>query len=274
MLGKYLENVRKNKPLVHNITNYVTVNGVANTLLACTASPIMADDAEEVAQICSICSALNLNIGTLNARTIKSMLIAAKTANKNNIPVVLDPVGAGASSLRTKTALQIIDSAKIDLIKGNYSEIKVLANAASSQSRGVDVSESDAKDALNLPKVATLAKDLSKKRGFIVVITGKTDIVADSQTAYAIYNGRPEMGSITGTGCQLSGMLAAFLAANKTEPLLAAAAAVATMGVAGEIAYASLQEGDGNMAYAAKIIDALYNMSGQKLDNFAKYELC
>lgn len=272
MLGKYLENVRKNKPLVHNITNYVTVNGVANTLLACTASPIMADDAEEVAQICSICSALNLNIGTLNARTIKSMLIAAKTANKNNIPVVLDPVGAGASSLRTKTALQIIDSAKIDLIKGNYSEIKVLANAASSQSRGVDVSESDAQDAQNLKKVAALAKDLSKRRGFIVVITGKTDIVANSQTAYAIYNGHPEMGRITGTGCQLSGMLAAFLAANKTEPLLAAVAAVATMGVAGEIAHTKLQDGDGNMAYAAKIIDAIYNMSAQQLDNFAKYE--
>ena len=273
MLGKYLEDVRKNKPLVHNITNYVTANGVANTLLACGASPIMADDAEEVAQICSICSALNLNIGTLNARTIKSMLIAAKTANKNSIPVVLDPVGVGASDLRTKTALQIIDSVKIDIIKGNYSEIKVLANAAHSASRGVDVSESDAKDALNVAKVAAFAKDLSKKRGFIVVVTGKTDIVADSQTAYAIYNGRPEMGRITGTGCQLSGMLAAFLAANKNEPLLAAVAAVATMGVAGEIAHANLQDGDGNMAYAVKIIDAIYNMSAKELDNSAKYEL-
>ncbi len=274
MLGKYLDNVRKAKPLVHNITNYVTVNGVANTLLACGASPIMADDAEEVAQICSICSALNLNIGTLNARTIESMLIAAETANENNIPVVLDPVGAGASSLRTKTALQIIDSAKIALVKGNYSEIKVLANAASSQSRGVDVSESDAQDAQNLAKAAKLAKDLSEKRGFIVVITGKTDIVADAKTAYAIHNGRPEMGSITGTGCQLSGMLAAFLAANKNEPLLAAVAAVSAMGVAGEIAHANRQDGDGNMAYAAKIIDALYNMSAQELDNFAKYERC
>ena len=182
-------------------------------------------------------------------------------------------MGVGASDLRTKTALQIIDSVKIDIIKGNYSEIKVLANAAHSASRGVDVSESDAKDALNVAKVAAFAKDLSKKRGFIVVVTGKTDIVADSQTAYAIYNGRPEMGRITGTGCQLSGMLAAFLAANKNEPLLAAVAAVAAMGVAGEIAHANLQDGGGNMAYAVKIIDAIYNMSAKELDNSAKYEL-
>ena len=122
-----LENVRRNMHLIHNITNYVTVNDVANVLLACGASPIMSDDKEEVEEITSICKGLNINIGTLNHRTIPSMLLAGKKANELSHPVVLDPVGAGASSLRTETALRLIREIRFDVIRGNISEIKSLA---------------------------------------------------------------------------------------------------------------------------------------------------
>ena len=131
MFQTMLENVRKNCPLIHNITNYVTVNDCANIVIACGASPIMADDKEEVAEITTICSGLNINIGTLNSRTIASMLIAGKRANELNHPVVLDPVGAGASKLRTETAMQLLEDVKFSVIRGNISEIKTLASGLS-----------------------------------------------------------------------------------------------------------------------------------------------
>ena len=127
MFKDMLENVRKNCPLIHNITNYVTVNDCANILLACGASPIMADDKEEAAEITSICAGLNINIGTLNSLTTASMLIAGKRANELNHPILLDPVGAGASKLRTDTALQLLEEVKFTVIRGNISEIKTLA---------------------------------------------------------------------------------------------------------------------------------------------------
>ena len=142
MLKNMLENVRKNCPLVHNITNYVTVNDCANIILACGASPIMADDENEVEEITTICGGLNINIGTLNKRTIASMLKAGKKANELNHPVVLDPVGAGASALRTETATNLLEEVKFSVIRGNISEIKTLA-LGSGTTKGVDADVAD-----------------------------------------------------------------------------------------------------------------------------------
>lgn len=272
MFKNMLENVRKNCPLIHNITNYVTVNDCANIVLACGASPIMADDKDEVADITAICAALNINIGTLNSRTIASMLIAGKRANELNHPVVLDPVGAGASKLRTDTAMQLLKEVKFSVIRGNISEIKTLASG-SGTTKGVDADVADKVTEENLDEVIAFAKAFAEKTGAVIAITGAIDVVTDDKKAYCIRNGHPMMSSITGTGCQLSAMIAAFIAANPEHPLEAAAAAVSAMGYAGEVAYSRLTELDGNSTYRNYIIDAIYNMTPDRLEKGAKYEV-
>jgi hydroxyethylthiazole kinase len=272
MLGNCIENVRKNVPLVHNITNYVTVNDVANVLLACGGSPIMSDEPEDVVDITSICGGLNINIGTLNQRSIEGMLLAGKKANELGHKVLLDPVGAGASALRTNTAMKIMNEIRLDVIRGNISEIKTLA-LGSGTTKGVDADAADAVTEDNLDQMTAFAKSFAKESGSIVAITGAIDLVADADTCYVIRNGRPEMGKITGTGCQLSGMMTAFLVANPDHMLEAAAAAVCTMGTAGEIAWKRMSEGDGNSTYRNRIIDAIYHMDGETLDREAKYEV-
>lgn len=272
MLGTCIENVRSTVPLVHNITNYVTVNDVANVLLACGASPIMSDEPEDVADITSICGGLNINIGTLNRRSIKAMFAAGKRANELGHIVLLDPVGAGASALRTNTAVKIIEDIKLDVIRGNISEIKTLAQG-SGTTKGVDADVADVVTEENLDDAVAFAKDFAKRSGSIVAITGAIDLVSDGEKCYVIRNGRPEMGKITGTGCQLSGLMTAFLVANPSQQLEAAAAAVCTMGLAGEIGYSHMQDGEGNSTYRNRIIDAVYNMDKTVLDGGARYEI-
>lgn len=272
MFKTIYENVRKNCPLIHNITNYVTVNDCANIVLACGASPIMADDKEEVAEITTICSGLNINIGTLNSRTIASMLIAGKKANELGHPVVLDPVGAGASKLRTDTALQLMDEVEFTVIRGNISEIKTLASG-NGTTKGVDADVADIVTEENLDEVVSFTKAFAKKTGAVIAITGAIDIVADEEKAYCIRNGHPMMSAITGTGCQLSAMTAAFVTANPEHPLEAAAAAVSAMGLAGEIAYKRLSKLDGNSTYRNYIIDAIYRMTPEELEKGTKYEV-
>ena len=272
MFKTIFENVRENCPLIHNITNYGTVNDCANIILACGASPIMADDMEEVAEITTICAGLNINIGTLNSRTIESMLIAGKKANELNLPVVLDPVGAGASKLRTQTAIRLLNEVKLTVIRGNISEIKTLALGGGT-TKGVDADVADKVTQENLDDVVAFAKAFAAKTGAVIAITGAIDIVADSNKAYCIYNGHPVMSSITGTGCQLSAMTAAFVTANPENPLEAAAAAVCAMGYAGEIAHDRPSEKDGNSSCRNYIIDAFYNMTPDMLEKGAKYEV-
>ena len=272
MLGKYLENVRKNVPLVHNITNYVTVNDVANVLLACGGSPIMSDEPGDVEDITTICGGLNINIGTLNKSSIEGMYRAGRRANELGHVVLLDPVGAGASALRTNTAVGLMDEIRFTAIRGNISEIKTLA-LGSGTTKGVDADVADAVTEGSLDSAVKFAKDLASKTGSVIAITGAIDLVADADRCYVIRNGRPEMGRITGTGCQLSGMMTAFLVANPDAPLDAAAAAVCTMGLAGEIGWSRMQEGDGNSTYRNRIIDAIFNMDGETLDKGAKYEV-
>lgn len=272
MLGTCLENVRKTVPLVHNITNYVTVNDVANVLLACGASPIMSDEPKDVEDITAICGGLNINIGTLNQQTIEGMYAAGRKANELCHPILLDPVGAGASALRTDTAVRLMEELKLTAIRGNISEIKTLA-LGSGTTKGVDADVADAVTEENLDGTVAFAKEFAKKSGCIAAITGAIDLVSDGETCYVIRNGRSEMGKITGTGCQLSGMMTAFVTANPGNVLEAAAAAVCAMGLAGEIGWSRMTEGDGNSTYRNRIIDAVYNMDGEILDKGAKYEV-
>lgn len=272
MFGTCVENVRKTVPLIHNITNYVTVNDVANVLLACGASPIMSDDEEEVEEITSICKGLNINIGTLNRRTIPSMLLAGKRATELSHPVVLDPVGAGASRLRTETALKLMKEIRFTVIRGNISEMKSLAFGREN-TKGVDADVADALTEENLDKGIEFVKSFASETGSIIAVTGKIDLVADKDTCYVIRNGRSEMGKITGTGCQLSGMTAAYVAANPENTLAAAAAAVSAMGLAGEIAWTHMKAEDGNATYRNRIIDAICHIDGKILVEGAKYEV-
>lgn len=264
--------LRKTMPLIHNITNYVTVNDVANILLACGGSPIMSDEVEDVEDITSICNGLNINIGTLHKSSIEGMLRAGKKANDLHHPILLDPVGAGASKFRTETALRLMKELNLAVIRGNISEIKTLA-LGSGTTKGVDADVSDAVTEENLEQAIEFVKAFSKKTGTIIAVTGRIDLVTDGNRCYVIRNGRPEMGKITGTGCQLSGMMTAFITANPDEMLEAAAAAVCAMGLAGEIGWSRMQTGDGNATYRNRIIDAIYNMTGDILEKGANYEI-
>lgn len=272
MLEDCLTNVRERTPLIHNITNYVTVNDVANAILAVGASPIMADEPDEAGDITSICDGLNINIGTLNKRTIESMHRAGKKANELGHTLLLDPVGAGASRLRTQTAASLLDELHFSAIRGNVSELKALA-LGSTSTHGVDASAADAVSDENLDQMVDFTMNYARTTGSVVAITGAIDLVSDGNVCYVIRNGRSEMGAITGTGCQLSGIMTAFLAANPDRPAEAAASAVTAMGAAGEIGWSRMQEGDGNSTYRNRIIDALYNMDAATLRRYAKYEI-
>jgi len=292
MLGEYLDKVRVANPLVHNITNYVTVNDVANVLLATGASPIMSDEPMEVEEMTAISKGLNINIGTLNESTVKAMFIAAKKAVELGHPVVLDPVGAGAIRLRTEVASEILKVIKPTVIRGNASEIKAIKNGAGT-TKGVDLDLSDEITDENLMSSINWVKDFSKETGAIIAITGKIDLISDSDRCYVIRNGRKEMSKVTGTGCQLSALIAAFVASkddstsfgttieknaafiSSTDDSLveAVASAVAMMGIAGEIAYENLLPGEGNLSYRNRIIDAIYNMDSETINRKVKYEI-
>ena len=270
-LSNALKNVRSTTPLVHCITNYVTVNDCANALLACGGSPIMSDEPQDVGDIQAICGGLVLNIGTLNERTIAGMHAAAARATELGHPIVLDPVGAGASKLRTETASALLDQYDVKVIRGNMSEMKALAGAAAT-TRGVDVNPDDAVTDENLAESAAFAKALAAKTGAVVAITGAIDIVADAERAIAIRNGSPIMGKITGAGCMLTCVTAAYAVANQSALLEGVVAAIAGMGVAGEMAAARMQPVDGNASFRTYLIDALYNINGQALEAVVRFE--
>lgn len=272
MFKEIIQNVKAATPLIHNITNYVTVNDCANILLACGGSPIMADGREEVEEITSVCGGLTINIGTLNRRTIEAMLLAGRKANELGHPVVLDPVGAGASALRTNTAGKLLNEVNFAVIRGNISEIKTLA-LGSKTTKGVDADIADKVTKDNLKEAVSFAKKFSEKTGAVIAITGGIDIVADKEKAFCIYNGHAMMGKITGTGCQLSCLTAAYVTANQDHILEAAAAAVCAMGYCGEIAHSRLSRLDGNSSYRNYIIDAVYHLTPEALEGGAKYEV-
>ena len=248
----YIKKLREVKPLVHNITNYVTVNDVANAILAIGGSPIMSDEITEVAQMTSISNALNINIGTLNQVKIASMFEAGKASNACKHITVLDPVGAGATDLRTNTCKELLEQIHFDAIKGNISEIKTLM-AGTGHTKGVDASVEDQKNSHDL------------------IVTGPIDYVTDGNKCYMINNGCKEMSAITGTGCMLSGILGCFLTVENSVD--SAAAAVMSMGIAGEIGASKLKEGEGNATLRTYLIDALFNMTDEELEKSGKYEV-
>ncbi len=272
MFEEILKNVKEKSPLIHSITNYVTVNDCANTILACGASPIMADDQNEVEEITSICNALVINIGTLNERTINSMLKTGKKANELNHPVILDPVGAGASSLRTKTTFDLLENIKFSVIRGNISEIKTVYKG-SGKTKGVDADVSDAITEENLEEAVVFAKDLSKKTNAVIAISGAIDIVADENKAYIVRNGNALMSKITGTGCMLASLIGAYCGANPDKILEATAAAVSLMGLAGELAFDKLQEICGGIStYRTLLIDYISKINAEILNGGIKIE--
>ncbi len=252
--------VRQQKPLIHHLTNYVTVNDCANIVLAIGASPIMADDIAEAADITRISSALVLNIGTLNTRTVSSMLASGKAANEAGIPVVLDPVGAGASALRNETTQMLIDEVKLSVLRGNLSEIRFISGLASN-TKGVDAAEEDMRDGLE--SSVQMAKALAQKLQCTVAITGAVDIVTDGARVALIHNGHPKLSSITGTGCMCSSLVGAYCGAG-SDAFVAAAAGIASMGIAGEIAYERAGQ-IGNGSYHMAILDAISQLDADAL---------
>lgn len=264
------DEVRGSTPLVHCITNYVTVNDCANALLAVGGSPIMSDEPADVADITSICGGLDLNIGTLNTRSIEGMRAAGARAAELGHAIVLDPVGAGASALRTATASELLDTLPVRIVRCNMSEAKALAGA-SARTRGVDVNPNDAVTDENLASSVAFARQFAEKAGCVVAITGAIDVVASAERAFAIRNGRAIMGKITGAGCMLSAVTCAYAVAH-ADALEAAVAAVASMGLAGEVAAGRMGELDGNGSFRTYLLDALYNLTGEALVSGARIE--
>ena len=264
-VGKLLNGVRNKKPLVHNITNYVTVNDCANILLAIGASPIMADDIKEATDITKISSALVINIGTLNERTIESMIESGKKANELNIPVVFDPVGAGASDFRNATTKRIVEEVKISVLRGNMSEIKYISGLESA-TKGVDASESDIH--IGNEKGINIAKNLAEKLKCTVAITGVTDIISDGKRVAVLENGTKMLANVTGTGCMTTALVGAFCGAG-SDYFIGAISGIISMGIAGEIAFEKAgQLGTGSFHIA--IMDAISNLNSEIIENMAK----
>jgi len=250
--------IREKAPLVHNITNYVVMNNTANALLAIGASPVMAHAVEEVNDMITIASVLVINMGTLSEKWVEAMLLAGKAAHKKGIPVVFDPVGAGATPYRNQVAASIVNICKPSVIRGNASEIMSLAKENTS-TKGVD-STASSNEALDA------AKRLAQQTGAIIVISGEEDFITDGQTVCSVKNGSALMPKVTGMGCTATAIVGAFAAVNSNY-LKAATHAMAVMGVAGEIA-AKKADGPGTMQL--HFLDALYNLTCETLSEQAK----
>jgi hydroxyethylthiazole kinase len=243
-----LERIRKTKPLVHHITNWVTIYDCANVTRCIGALPVMAHAKEEAKDMTAIAQALVLNIGTLTPSLVNSMLLAARKANEKRIPVVLDAVGAGATRLRTDKAQELLSRVKIDIIKGNAGEIATLAGTKA-QVKGVESVRVEGER-------KAIAKTLAKKYRATVVMTGKEDIVSDGRKTYVVANGHAMMGSIVGTGCMAASVIGAFAAVEK-DYAKASAYALVCFGIAGEIAAKKIR---GPGSFKERFYDELYNL--------------
>ena len=248
-----VENIRSQAPLIHNITNYVVMNTTANALLSLGASPVMAHAIEEVEEMVAMAGALVINIGTLSERWIAAMIKAGEAAKKRGIPIILDPVGAGATGLRTKTAHDLMIAAAPTIIRGNGSEIISLASAESS-TKGVDSIH-------GAEAAGDAAQILAEKYQCVVSISGPIDVILDVNERITIANGHPMMPKVTGLGCTATAITGAFATVN-TSPFLAAAHAMAVMGITGEIA---AEKSDGPGSLQLNFLDTLYRLDKQKI---------
>lgn len=287
MFENIIKNVHNRHPLIHCITNYVSINDCANIVLACGGAPIMAEDINEVSQITSICQGLDINIGMLNDNKLSSMLKAGATANELGIPVILDPVGAGSSDYRIKAVQNLMSNVQFGVIRGNVSEIKAIAakqgihNISAGvydtmqkdkSAMGVEAGIADKITDDNIKEMADFINKLSQKTGAVIAVTGRIDMVADENRVYAIRNGHKMMSLVTGAGCQLSALTSAYVAADKEHILESVCTAVSVMGISGELAYRRMAEVDGNASYRNYIIDAVYNMTDETLKELGRIE--
>lgn len=271
MYGKYLSKLKEKRPLIHCLTNYVTVNDVANAVLALGASPVMSDHPSEAADISSLADGVLINTGTLSDTRFEAMKTAGRNANILGKPVVLDPVGAGSSKHRTASALSLISGIHFDAVRGNISELKTLASGHA-KSRGVDADLEEIKRQSDTAYTAELACSFSKLTDSVVIISGESDTIAYRDEAYAVRNGSHLMRFVTGTGCMLSAVCAAFIASAPEEKLDACIAAVAAMGICAETAEERMMPGEGNISFRNHLIDALFNITEEDIDSKAKVD--
>lgn len=255
-----LKTIRETKPLIHHITNWVTIYDCANMTRAFGALPVMAHASEECAEMTGISSALVLNIGTLTSEIIDSMLLSAAAANEKKIPIVLDAVGVGATKFRDEMAAKILGSVRVDIIKGNYSEIAKLAGE-SAETKGVEATS------INADPVK-IAKQFAKLSSSVIVMTGKEDIISDGERVFIVKNGHELMGSIVGTGCMAASVIGLFAAVNP-DYFEASREALCYFGVAGELA---ARESNGPGSFKVNLYDEVFNLSDEKVRSMMNFE--
>jgi len=270
-IKELLGNVRDKEPLVQCITNFVTVNDCANILLAVGATPTMAMDSREVEESVSRVSALVCNLGAIEY--VESMILAGKEANRLHIPVVLDPVGAGGTTLRREAVKKLIEEVRFTVIRGNASEIKAIAGIAS-LGRGVDVSKDDAVSERTLHKDIQIFESLAMRIGSVIVVSGEIDVITDGVHTILVRNGCLMMSRITGSGCMLTTLLGALCGANETDVFEATSLAVAIMGIAGELAEEKrMINRTGNATFRNDLIDAIFNITAEEIEEKIDYEI-
>ena len=273
MINKTIENIKtikKESPLTHCITNFVTVNDCANAILAIGGSPIMSNEAQEAEELGNIINSLLINIGTLTENQIKAMEKASTHAKKINKPLVLDPVGAGVSQIRNQTTVNLIKNNTPSIIRGNLSEIKTIATLIGileecNTTKGVDVAEDDKITEENLKDLGQLIKNIAQKLKTTIAVSGPIDIISNGEKTYYIRNGDKMMSQITGTGCMLGCLMASYSAI--TNPLEAAITATITLGIAGEI---SAEKSKGTGTFRTNLINELSTMNPEKIKKYGK----
>jgi hydroxyethylthiazole kinase len=253
-----LDRVRQQKPVVHHLTNWVTIYDCAQVVKTLGASPVMAHAPEEAAEMAQIASALVLNIGTLTVDFVDAMKLAAQSANQKGIPVVLDVCGAGATALRDRKSLELLKEVRIDVIKGNASEV-ARVSGESVKTRGVDATEVSG-------DLVLLAEKLAGQRKATVVITGKVDITTDGKQTHLVKNGHPLMTHVVGTGCMAASVIGAF-AAVEADLSLASACALASYGIAAELA---ADKATGPASFKERLFDCLYNLDRETVDRMQR----
>ena len=270
-IEKLMQQVKEKEPLVQCITNFVTVNDCANILLSIGATPTMAMDCREVEEAVAKVSALVCNMGAIEH--LESMLLAGKEANRLHIPVVLDPVGAGGTTLRQEAASLLIQEVQFAAIRGNASEIKVIAGIHS-RGRGVDAAKEDIISENSLQKDIEIFEELAKRIHTVVAVSGPIDVITNGEQTMLIRNGCPTMARITGSGCMLTTLMGAFCGANEEQIFEAAALAVAVMGIAGELAEEKrIQNKTGNATFRNALIDAIFNITAEQIKEKINYEI-
>lgn len=262
--GIFHEKVKNKSPLIHNITNYVVMNSSANILLAAGASPVMAHAVEEASEMVSYADALVLNIGTLSNEWVDAMIMAGKTANRKNIPVILDPVGSGATAYRTETVKKILSEVNVNVLRGNISEIFSLTNE-SIKTRGVDSAINEISD-----EIIECAKEISIKTESVVAISGEKDLVTNGKQILVVENGTPLMTRVTGMGCGLSAVIGAFCSVCEKDIIKACACGFAYYGICGEMA-SSISKNPGS--FYVNFLDSLYSVTKEQLDQKSDIKL-